>query len=256
MTRKSLAVWLAGLAMLAAPAAAIEIHSKHCLHGCPYGGDTENNLIVRESYILLSNDLTRLADWVAYRVSRDTIGAPKQATVTREPVLRPNETLEPEDYRGARRAIATGPGYYAPLTSFAATPHWRETTFLANIAPRKTALGRGPWLALEKAVRRLALESSVKAVYVIAGPIFERAMIGLPGADEQHVMPSGFWKIVAVRNGSGARVTAFAFDQDTPQASDYCRHRTTVQYIVQKTAYTFFHHLNGKLSALDAALGC
>jgi len=52
-----------------------ELHTFHCLHGCPGGAPGTNDTIVREIYTLSSNDLTKMADWVAYRVTPETIGA-------------------------------------------------------------------------------------------------------------------------------------------------------------------------------------
>lgn len=46
----------------------------HRLDGCPEGAPGINDIIVREIYTLASNDRTRFADWVAYRVMPDSIG--------------------------------------------------------------------------------------------------------------------------------------------------------------------------------------
>lgn len=253
--RKTLMAALAGL-VLSFAATAQEIHSRHCLYSCPFGGSSDNDLIVRESYILRSNDLTKFAKWVAYRVTRDTIGADKSPAFRADPALNPDETLEPEDYRGAESWIQTDAGFQAPAQSFTGTPHWQETGMLSNIVPRKSALNRGPWRRLEAAVRRLARASSVDAVYVLTGPVYEHAMVGLPGADETHVVPSAFWKIVAVRAGAGARVAAFVFDQRTPAGADYCRHRVGLRAVEQRSGLIFFNHAAGQLTPMAAAIGC
>lgn len=52
-----------------------EAFTFHCLHGCPTGASAINDVIVREIYTLSSNDFTKQADWVAYRVTPDTIGS-------------------------------------------------------------------------------------------------------------------------------------------------------------------------------------
>lgn len=246
---------LAGLALSSA-ASAQEIHSRHCLYSCPFGGSAANDVIVRETYILRSNDLTKFAKWVAYRVTRDTIGAEKSPVFRADPALRPDETLEPEDYRGAESWIQTDAGFHAPAQSFTNTPDWQETGMLSNIAPRKTALNRGPWRRLEVAVRRLARAASVEAVYVLTGPVYEHAMEGLPGADETHVMPSAFWKIVAVKAGAGARVAAFVFDQNTTAGANYCRHRVGLRQIEQRSGLIFFNTAAGQLTPMASAIGC
>jgi len=47
-----------------------ELHSFHCLFGCPLGVPSTNDTIVREIYTLSSNDLTKIADWVEASMPR------------------------------------------------------------------------------------------------------------------------------------------------------------------------------------------
>ena len=71
MNRTTLAfalVCLPGIAL------AQNLHIVHCLAGCPTGTPDTNDLVVREIYALSNNQETRFADWVAYRVTRETIG--------------------------------------------------------------------------------------------------------------------------------------------------------------------------------------
>ncbi len=252
------ALMMAGLALLALnfAASAQEIHSRHCLYGCPFGGSSADDLIIRESYILRSNDLTKLADWVAYRVRSESIGPAKPRNLRADPVLGAGETLEPDDYRGADSWIKTDAGEHAPAESFTATPHWRETAYLSNIAPRKTALNRGPWRRLEEAVRRLARASSGEGVYVMTGPVYEHPMEGLPQSDEPHVVPSAFWKIVAVRAGFGARVAAFVFGQNTAAGANYCNHRVNLRQVEQRSGLIFFNDAAGELTPMASGVGC
>ena len=80
MSRIGIAAWsLAACitALLTAPASAQEIHSALCLYGCPYGAPQANDLIIRDIYILSSNDDTKFADWAAYRITASTIGSSK-----------------------------------------------------------------------------------------------------------------------------------------------------------------------------------
>ena len=53
----------------------LEIHSKHWLFGLPQGTDDSNDLIIRDAYALSSNDDTKFADWVAYKLTpEETFG--------------------------------------------------------------------------------------------------------------------------------------------------------------------------------------
>ena len=64
--------------------------------------------------------------------------------------------------------------------------------------PQRSALNRGAWALLERAVRDLAWSTGAAGVFVATGPLYERPMPPLPGADESHVVPSGYWKVVSV----------------------------------------------------------
>ena len=77
-----------------------EIHIAHCMAGgCPAGAPAKNDLVVREIYALSNNGDRKFADWVAYGVTRETIG--RSDSLDREwkndDLLEPGETLEGEE---------------------------------------------------------------------------------------------------------------------------------------------------------------
>lgn len=233
-----------------------DIHIAHCLAGCPSGTPATNDLVVREIYALSNNRETKFADWVAYRVTGETIGTSDslQRNWQEDDLLDTDETLEEDDYDGASRALRTDRGHQAPLASFAGTRYWRVTNILSNITPQKSALNQGPWRHLEEAVRNAAYESG--EVYVVTGPTYdpnEEAM-QLPGADEPHRVPTGYFKVVA--NGNG-RVTAFMFDQDTSRNAKYCDGITTLEDVERKSGLRIFpDQPDWPRGSLQAALGC
>ncbi len=235
------------LSLLPFPALAVaqEIHSKHCLYGCPSGAPATNDLIIREIFILSSNDDTKFADWVAYKVTAATIGPSKARKWKADPLLEDAETLEPEDYKGAHATLHTDRGHQVPLASFTNTAQWEDTNYLSNITPQKSALNQGPWKRLEDKVRDLAKKPEVDAVYVITGPLYERNMPNLPEADEAHMVPSAYWKIISIEDGGPIKVAAFYFDQNTGRDADFCDHLETVDEIEQKSGLDFFHGLEG-----------
>lgn len=243
-----------------------EVHHDLCLHGCPYGSPATNDLVSRDIYVLSSNDVTKFADWVAYRVTDSTIGSTKRRNWKADPELSDNETLEPNDYDGAHAALNTDRGHQAPLASFTGTPSWEVTNYLSNITPQKSALNQGPWKDLEDAVRDLARKPETAAVYVMTGPLYERNMPPLPEADESHVVPSGYWKIAAIDTDGIIRLAAFIFDQNTDRGADYCAEefKVEVRTVEHRTGLDFFHGLelvqqetieNGP-ATLRRALGC
>ena len=245
----------ASLAFLAAsaPAADGELHTFHCLFGCPLGAPATNDTVVREIYTLSSNDLTRMADWVAFRVTRQSIGTSENRNWKTDPSLSADEALTEDHYEGAPDALHVDRGHQAPLAAFSGTEHAQETNILSNITPQASALNQGPWQRLEGRERRLARESD-NAVFVLTGPLFERLMRPMPAAPPVHRVPSGYWKIIALADG---RVSAFVMDQNTPRRADFCASRTTVAEIQLRSRLFIFPMLGDRqLSSLDSALGC
>ena len=230
---------------IVASAVGQEVHHGMCLHGCPDGAPASNDLVVRDIYILSSNSITKFADWVAYSVTDNTLGPKRHRNWKADPWLSPDETLEPPDYDSANVVLKTDRGHQAPIASFAGTPSWEATNFLSNITPQKSALNEGAWERLEGAVRELAQLPSTEAVYVVTGPLYERNMPPLPKADESHMVPSGYWKIVATEADGDIKVASFVFDQETARGADYCAKEfvTNVRTVEDRTGLDFFHGL-------------
>lgn len=243
-------------AFLTSPALADrEIHLVHCLQGCPTGTPETNDLIIRQIYALSSNDDTKLADWVAYTVTRETIGT--SASLNRDwkadPTLDERETLEPDDYKGAHKHIKTDRGHMAPLASFAGTVFWRDTNYLSNITPQRSELNQGSWLGLETAERELTWSRG--EIWVVTGPLYEKPKDPLPGADEPHKVPSGFWKVVALENG---QIAGFIFDQELARDAAYCDQSKPLQEIEDRSGLDLFPDAAADWASEDlrADLGC
>lgn len=246
---------------LSVPAQA-ELRISHCLLACPSGAPSTNDLVIREVYALSNNGTTKFADWVAYKVTKETVGT--TSSLDRDwkpdPLLDPNDTLEPKnpnDYKGANRApqLRTDRGHQAPMASFAGTVFWRSTNFLSNITPQRADLNQGPWKALEDAVRHAVNHHG--QLYIITGPVYERDMPSLPNADETHKVPSGYWKVIST--GAG-RMAAFFMDQDTVRTADYCSSSfdVTLEELEQKTGLSIMPDApaNWPTGSLRSSLGC
>jgi endonuclease G, mitochondrial len=242
--------WMSSLDQpkLAPSSTLAEVHSVHCLHGCPLGGTATNDLIFRHSYTMSNSDLSKFADWVAYRVVAAAIipGSSTSRNWKADPWLDENETLEPDDYTGAHAALETDRGHQAPLASFRSTDFWAETNFLSNITPQKSDLNQGPWASLENYERDLAKAGSI--VYVLTGPLHEESEVDLPGADETHVVPSGYWKIISeVTSADDEITTAYIFDQDTPRSALFKDHVVPISEVASRTDLQFFPRLQPSL---------
>jgi endonuclease G len=194
-----------------------------CLAGCPLGAPAANRLVTGETLIFSNNGRTKFADWTAYIVTARHFGPSRVRNWHADPRLPENETLEPEDYEGAYAALGVDRGHLAPLASFSGAGDWRSLNYLSNVTPQMSALNRGPWAGLEKAVRQLAVSSEASDVYVLTGPLYERTMPVLPKTDEPHSVPSGYWKVVAIVGADGVEAAAFVMDQGLPREADFCR---------------------------------
>lgn len=240
---------VAGLLLLflctaSGPVRALEIHSQHCPYGCPQGVSKENDLIIRDIYLLSSNDRTKFADWVAYTVSPDTIGHSGERQWRKDPLLSAAETLEPADYRGAFAALGTDRGHLVPRAAVGGTGLALQTDYMSNIAPQKSSLNQGPWEQLETAVRTLA--DSGLTLRVMAGTLYESPQPSLPGADEDHQIPSGFWKVVVMERNPVPVVNAFLMNQNAGRRDDFCSYRIPVSTLEKRSGLRFFHLFYGK----------
>ena len=223
----------------------------HCLMGCPRGAPDENHLIIRPIYALSYNTHTKTADWVAYRVTAQTVGI--ASSLSRQPVSDDyvSETLTGSDFAAAE-GLNMDRAQYAPLVSFAGTPYWNDVNYLTNAVARSSNLSRGAWNGLDWAVRNLVNREG--EVYVVTGPLFDPDgdAVTLPIATP-HRVPDGFFKIVV----SGEEAAAFRFEQDTSVGIHHCNLQSTVADLEAETGLDFFPERTRPLSEnLYSSLGC
>lgn len=255
--KKILSIVASVLVLYALPAQAQilylpEIHCKHFFHGYPSGTPLTNDLIIRDNYALSNNDTTKFADWVAYRLNKSTVEGESNTRRNwkADPWLDDNETLEPEDYRKASATLGTDRGHQAPLASFKGTNNAEETNYLSNITPQKKNLNQGAWVKLETKIRNLVSQSE-QPIYVMTGVINGNNTMRLPEADEPHIIPSAYWKIVAMQEKDNEPTTiktaSFIFSQDTPRDADLLDHVVTINDIEKHTGLDFLRELDDVL---------
>ena len=249
-----LALFVAALTAISdARADTANLHTFHCLFGCPVGAPANDDLIVREIYTLSSNPVTKLADWVAYRITPQTVGPSQERIWSADPWLAPDETLRPSDYDGASSALHVDRGHQAPLAAFSGTPFWLETDILSNITPQASALNQGAWQRLEARETALATHENI-AVYVLTGPLFERLMAPLPNGPGLERVSSGYWKVIATSDG---RMSAFVFDQQTARDADYCAMRVSLPMVTLRSRLILFPGPGTPAwTPLDRTIGC
>lgn len=232
--------------------------------GCPTGAPDSNDLLERSIYTISNNQQTKFADWAAYKVTTQTIDGPSRSRSWRsDPDLKREYTLETADYKDAHALIRTDRGHQVPLASVSNTADWRSTNYLSNITPQSSNLNQGPWVRLESAVRVLA--RSGESVYVVTGPLYESFFASLPGADESHTIPSGYFKIVATINQAGyVRASAYVMEQNSARADDYCSKEVTIDNVESRSGLNIFPEMTGskeyavetRLGGLSSQLGC
>ncbi|ACB00917.1 DNA/RNA non-specific endonuclease (plasmid) [Picosynechococcus sp. PCC 7002] len=220
-----------------APQAAIAQNNPcpvHLPNGLPTGTPATNDLVVRDIYCLSSNDRSKFADWVAFRLDRATItgSSDQDREWEADPKIHRDETLEPEDFRGAYKWGNYDRGHLAPLASFRGK-NWQQVNYLSNITPQKAALNRGTWKELEDYERDLVQEYG--EVYVIVGTAYDNQPLSLINADEPNDIPDYFWRIIQYGNTT----EAYLLPQETPSSTDFRQGKTTVQEIERWTGLNF-----------------
>jgi len=244
--------WFTLLVMLQAPAFAGEYRIGHCLHGCPQGASPENHLILRPIYALSYNTTNKSADWVAYKISADSIGI--ATSLSRQPRADNYvaETLTEADFSRAEDAELQLAQFVA-LVDFAGTPYWDDVNYLTNAVARKQALNRGAWYGLEWSIRNLVNRGS--EVFVLAGPVYgPTPQVSALSTRKSYRVPDGFYKIVITEQGQGS---VFLFGQNTPVHVHHCELRSTIPEIETLTGLDFFpEHPRLVLDSLDLLVGC
>lgn len=192
-----------------------------CYYGCPTGAPSSDRIIERSLYVLSNNKDTKFADWVAYTVSKATIGPERQRIWHRDRDLPKNETLGPSAYDGAFTDHHYQIGHQAPLSSLSGSPHWQEADKLSNATPQNADLNDGAWKGLETAERKL-VEKYGHEVHSVTGTLYERKMPGLRHTHVPHKVPSGYWKMITVVENERLLTATFIMDQKTKVGTDFC----------------------------------
>jgi len=266
------------LLLLVSTSWAQTVHISHCQAGCPElrgnpgAGGTE--IIVRHLFAASINDNNGIADWVAYRVLKDTVGVASllprfwvednllsvnsslaefvdSATQLNQPDL---SGRADQSYRINEIIIdAEDQGRLTPMSSFASTPYWSELNYLSNLASLPNDLRIGSWSRLNQAINELA--ARIGEVFVISGPLY-RIQNGLQldaSANDSLDAPAAFFKVVATDTSHAA----FIFEKDLPQHQRFCDQLSSIQLIEDESDMNLFPQLQQYTDAnLHLQLSC
>ncbi|WP_255314896.1 DNA/RNA non-specific endonuclease [Vibrio cyclitrophicus] len=229
---------------------ASEFRTPNCPIGCP-SLDIDGNVVIFERlYALSQNKKTQFADWVAYEVDILNFGTSTNRTWKNNPLLDDTERLEKGDYSGASSKLEVDRGHQAPLASFVGNRYWPTLNYLSNITPQSTDLNQGAWKHLEEAVRDAV--GFRDNLYVITGTLYRNEMDVLPKADENHSIPSDYYKIIYDENGHSV---AFLMNQHTDRDTNYCSTKKTVSELRAIVPYSLPRALADSNEILKR-LGC
>lgn len=214
----------------------------NCSVGCPLGGDQKT--LYRHAYTLNNNGSTKFANWVAYKITKQTAASGRPRNWKRDPDVPAGETLNPVDYNGASVALRIDRGHQANLASMGGVSDWQTLNYLTNITPQKADLNQGAWARLEDQERSLSRAAGVDAVYVATGPLYEKDMGSLPGTNKTHTIPSGYWKVIFTGSTpANGLYAAFIMDQGTPRSASFCDFQVTVSEIEERSGLTLWSGL-------------
>lgn len=248
----------------------------HCQGSCPsYSSSlsaTRANVVVHNLYAAGLNGNTGMADWVAYRLTKEAIGVasllPRFWQADELVRLSGIEELAEAEALGFSLAEISSSGNpyggfneplgdaeerarLAPMTSFAETPYWRELNNLSNMVAMPTPLRRGPWLQLEQTLNQIVGEES--SLGVISGPLY---LIDKPLSttiNSANLNPAAYFKVIVADSG----IAAFVFTAELSQADRFCEHQANLQQIEMMSSLDLFPEGNPTRSAkLLRELGC
>ena len=235
----------------------------NCSVGCPSGGSALT--LNRQAYTLNNNSSTKFANWVAYKITKETPASGRPRNWKTDPDVPAGETLNPVDYNGASIALKIDRGHQANLASMGGVTDWQTLNYLTNITPQKTDLNQGAWARLEDQERNLSKAPDVDAVYVATGPLYEKNIGSLPGTNKVHTIPSGYWKVIFTGSTpANGLYAAFIMEQSTPRSANFCDFQVTVNEIEERSRLTLWSglpqdvqaNLKSKRGQLPQKIGC
>lgn len=207
------------------PASMHAVHADHL----PTGASPANPTFIGHHYVASHDTETKVATWVAYRVTDAEASSRNQ--LGRNWLHGYSEfTLEAPDFSQSDYDM----GHLVALASFSGSRYAHELNFTGIVAPQTPSLNRGPWLQLENLVREIA--EDLESIGVICGPLYEREMPTLPAADEPHRVPSHYWAIITP---SGGDQLAWIVPQDCGRTDRLEQFEATVDEVARRSGLQF-----------------
>lgn len=153
---------------------------------------TPEILLQRTGYLVSYNPNTRIANWVAWKLTperlKETTG--RTNNFLPDPDLPSSKAVTTQDYKGS----GWDRGHLCP----AGDNKWdrkamTESFYMTNICPQHHNLNRGDWNELEQKCRKWVKKDS--CLYIVAGPIFYDRKPRTIG-EHRVAVPDAFFKVI------------------------------------------------------------
>ena len=185
-----------------------------------YLPEVKGDLIHHTYYTLDYNEKTEQCNWVAYRLSKESLKLPN---VKRAKKFNYDKDISS---RSASHSDYTHSGYtrghMAPAGDMAFNEvAMKESFLMSNMSPQTRACNGGIWKELEENVRDWAFSNG--ELLVVSGPIFYTKNPKKIGKKTKVSVPDAFFKIVLDNEGRDKKSIAFIIPNDTEDdpLSDY-----------------------------------
>ena len=208
----------------------------------------DNYLLVNSACALSYNNRRGIANWVAWRLTKNDMGEAERQNDFRPDLRLPGGwvIIDPRDYSSSGYER----GHLCPSADRSSSPAINSETFLmTNIAPQVHGLNSGPWEKLERYSRSMARRDA--NLFIIAGQYGTKGKIG-----GRLTVPSNFWKVIVVIENGGdisaadpnTRVIAVDMPNDNGiLARNWREFTVTVRSIEEKTGYDLLSNLPRKV---------
>lgn len=164
-------------------------------------------IIQHKGYTVSYNSDYRVANWVAYELTREEVQCAKAERKNKfviDPKVKGASAMN-EDY--------TGTGYDRGHLAPAGDMKWsaqamHESFYLSNITPQKPKLNRGIWKDLEEQCRMWAVDNGM--LLIAAGPVLQPDLKRM--GKNRVAIPARFYKVICTVKDNQCEAVGFLFD--------------------------------------------
>lgn len=218
----------------------------------------------RRNYSMLYDSKNKVANWVAYPLSKDYLGSQDR---TDHWAYDPDflQNLQADLHKGYpnNAGLDIDRGHQIPSGDRTANYAENATTFYyTNMTPQAKRLNQGLWANLENKIRNWATvqDGGADTLYVVTGAVIQtsedQTITYVKDNNGQDVAkPKYYYKALAMKKGSNYYTIGFRIDNETPSKSNYMDYTTTVKALEEETGYTFFPALSESVkSTIDTKI--